>query len=328
MGEQYLIDNKNRLVIKRGKEKIIPRGEFQIDEKNRLLYLLKEPSNWRRKYNLPAKIVFTGKWKLNKNHDLVLDISKEDKPLRKRTLILKGQIISTNCDQLAFYVKSQQNGIERIRILKLKGRWLADKYNRLNFMIEKKGQPEALIFKNAWEINSNQKITYIYEKTYLKTKTKTQHTFTLEGFWQINKKNRLTYYLLKGSHSRIEFRIQLGTPSIRPQEGLIKYRVGIGVRKKKTKIISLYGKWQIGKNGNLEFLMEYEKGKIKKIQFGLEVKFTDKSKIQCLLTNTRKEPLGLTITFTRRFLEQASSFLKLKYSQKEKRIEGGLKIPF
>lgn len=329
MESEYLIDEKNRLVIKRKREKLIPRGEFQIDSKNQLIFWLNESSSWRRKFDLPKKIVFSGKWKIDQNHNLLLDITEEEKFFQKRPLVLKGEIISTNSDELAFMIKScQENEIERIQILKLNGKWFADEHNRLNFLVEKKYSPDILIFQNIWEINSQQKLIYSYERTELKTKTKTSHTFTLDGFWQINSQNRLTYILSKGTDSFFDFRVQLESPNLYPQDGVIKYRIGIGVKQKEFRIISLYGKWQLSKKGTLLFLMDYGEGKIQKIEFGLEKKISHKDKIEFLLTNTQKQPLGITFTLTRNFLKNATSFLKLKYSKEEKRIEGGLTIPF
>ncbi|MCX7661815.1 MAG: hypothetical protein N2Z79_03930, partial [Candidatus Omnitrophica bacterium] len=289
----FKVDKDNRMILIKRKRRIFARGEFALDRYNQLLFIFKEPPAWRKKYNLPREIIYTGRWCLDKEHNLVLDISQDKNFPQKEPLVLRGEIISTDRDELTFMLKTyEERKIYKVQILKFSGRWFSEQYNQINFLVKKKTLPDTLIFKNSWEINPQQKLTYTYEKTDLKTKTESFCSFTLEGFWQINSENRLTYILEKGINSCFDFSVQLESPNLYPREGVIKYRIGIGLKKKDTKIISLYGTWQISKEGKLLFLMDYGEGKIKKIEFGLIKRFSTRAQIEFMLTNKDKQPLG------------------------------------
>jgi hypothetical protein len=57
---------------------------------------------------------------------------------------------------------------------------------------------------------------------------------------------------------------------------------------------------------------------------------TDKDNLTFSLANSRKEPLGLTITFSHRFLKKldARAFLRLQARPGVSKVETGLSIPF
>lgn len=336
MKYKYYLNNKNQLVIKHREQKTaIPvRGSFSVDKNNQLIYWLNEPENWRRQYKLPPKISFIGNWRLNSNYDLELSLDEAKEEYKGGSLVLKGEIISTDRDALAFQIITQdKQGASHIQILKLNGRWKADEFNRINFLLKKKAAPDILIFAGNWEINRNQQITYNYEKTKLKTKTKTSHTLTFEGFWQISSANRIVYILTHSNVSRFDFRVQIESPNLYPQEGLIKYRLGMGLRKIKpsaTRLICLYGAWKFSRKAGLIFQMDYGNGELKNIEFGANLFLHKKDEVVLSLANKKHGSLDFTITFTRRFLKQhdAEVFLRLKDTQQEKGIQVGLRLPF
>lgn len=334
MKNRYTVDEFNRLVIKQRHKRLVTDGRFSVDSHNRLVYWLNEPASWQRQYDLLSKICFKGNWQLNKNYDLELNLIQTDEQYKSDCLVIKGEIISVDRDTLVFEIKSyDKQGLCQIQILKLAGFWQADKYNRLCFVVKKKTSPDILTLEGAWQINQNQQIIYIFNKTDLKTKTKTSDTLTFVGFWQINSANRLTYILERSSASRFDFRVQLESPNLYPQEGVIKYRLGIGLKQKRqfqTKTVSLYGIWKFNRNFGLSFIMDYGQGRVRSIEFDTDVYLTQKDKVSFSLTNKRKEPLGLCIIFSHNFLKRndARTFLRLKKFQKELGIDAGLRIPF
>lgn len=338
MKYKYSLNNKNQLFIKTQKHKApIPvRGAFSLDKENRLIYWLNEPVSWRRKYNLPSKVSFTGNWRLNPNYDLELNLDETGSQYRQERLIFKGEIISSDRDALIFEIISQDNhGLDQIRLLKFSGSWQADEFNRIIFLIKKKTAPDVITFEGAWRINKNQQITYIYEKTDLKRKTRLSHAMTFEGFWEITNRERLTYILSRSSGSYFDFRVQIESPNLHPGEGLIKYRIGIGLRKDKpsqTRLIYLYGTWKFSHKAGLVFQMDYGKSRFRDIEFGTNFYLHKKDEIIFLLANKKNEPLGLSISFTHRFLKEndAETFLRLKdiLHRKEAVIEAGVRIPF
>lgn len=331
---RYMIDNNNYLTIKQNRKNLIPDGKFSIDKNNRLVYWLNEPASWRRQYSLPHKINFIGNWQLTPNYDLELNLDETKDQYKGDRLVLKGEIISTDRDTLVFEIKSyDRGGLLHIQLIKLSGSWQADEYNRIIFLVKKKTLPDMLILQGQWQINKNQQITYNYEKTNLKTKTKTYDMLTFEGFWEINSADRLTYILSRSWKSRFDFRVQLESPNLYPAEGKIKYRIGIGLKKNRgaaDKIIALYGAWKFGRKAGISFQMDYGRSGIHAIEFGAAVNLTRKDEAVFNLTNKRNNPLGLSLVFSHRFLKRldAEAFLRIKKIGLESGFESGVSIPF
>ncbi len=330
----YRIDKNNRLIIKKRKEALRPDGSFSVDKKNRLIYRLNEPLAWRRKYNLPTKIVFYGNWRLNANHDLELELQQERIKSEQEPLVFKGRIISGESDKLALEIRSlDNNGLLKLRILELKGVWQADDLNQLTFAVSKRDNPDILTFRGGWQINRNQQITYTCQRADLKTKSRFSSTITFLGFWQMTAKNRLSYILSTGTGSRFDFKVQFETPTVYPQKGVVKYRLGIGLKEQKPdrqRIISLYGTWKIKRNIGLIFEIEYGRQEVYAMEFGAEVKFSEKNRVTFSLKNKKGEDLGVSVIFTRKFLQHldAELFLRLKHSRQEQGVDIGLRFPF
>lgn len=331
---RYMIDEKNRLIIKRNQKSLSPQGRFSVDKANRLTYWLNEPSHWRRTYNLPNKVAFEGNWQLNENYDLQFNLTQKKDQSKDDCLVFKGEIFSVDRDTLAFEINSRDEEVQsHIRTLKLTGSWQADQLNRIIFLVSKKGSPDTIALKGAWQINQNQQIAYTYEKTLLKRKTKVSHTLTFTGFWQIDSKNQLTYILEHSLKSRFDFRVQLESPNLYPKAGAIKYRIGIGLKQKgvqEAKIIYLYGDWKFNRKLGLTYEMDCGEGRIERIEFGANIYLSKEDEVTFSLTNKRNEPLGINITLTHKFLKQndAEAFLRLKKICRETGIEAGVRIPF
>lgn len=338
MKYKYSVNNKNQLLIKQpGKKAAVPaRGTFSVDKGNRLIYWLNEPAGWRRKYNLPSKVSFTGNWILNPNYDLELNLDETRSQHEGERLVLKGEIVSCDSDTLVFEITSQdKRGISQVRLLKLNGSWQADEFNRIIFMIKKKAVPDVITLEGAWQINKNQQVTYVYEKTDLKRKTRISRILTFEGFWEISDSDRLTYILSRSTGSYFDFRVQIESPNLYPGEGLIKYRIGIGLRKDKAsraRLICLYGSWKFSRKAGLVFRMDYGRGRFKEIEFGTNFYLNKENEIVVLLTNKKNEPLGFSISFTHKFLKKhdAETFLRFKKVpyKRETGVEAGVRIPF
>lgn len=335
MKYNYSIDDNNQLLIKPpGKKGFLPvKGRLGIDKNNRLMYWLNEPDSWRRIYGIPKRIVFEGSWRLNKNYDLELVLDKSKNQFQGDILSAKGEIISTDSDRLAFEVKTyDHNGLLHIQILQLSVIWLADDKNRICFVIKKRS-PDIFTLEGNWRINKNQQITYTYEKTRLKRKTKIARTITFEGLWQINDSNKLTYILRHSLDSRFDFRAQIESPNIYSQEGLIKYRLGSGIREAgrlRKKTVYIYGEWKFSRKLGLSFQVDYGNNGVSLIEFGADVALGKKDELSFVLKNKEGEPLGLNVIFKHKFLKtfDAEALLRLRVSSGRQEAEAGVRIPF
>jgi len=336
MKYKYLLNNDNQLLIRQPKKRksLVVNGRFSIDKDNRLIYWLNEPPEWRRQYNFPDEIVFSGNWQLNANYDLQLHLKESKGQFQEDIVTLKGEIISAEGDALVFELKARDKaGLSHLQILKLSGFWQADEFNRLIFKVEKKEEPDILVLEGAWGINQNQQITYTYQKAGLKRTDKSSYALTFFGFWRITDRDRLTYIISRSTGSKFDFRVQLESPNVYPKQGVIKYRLGAGIKELKidrSQIISLYGVWKFSRALGLTFEMEYLKGEIHSLEFGAEVNFKRNNEIVFQLKNQRDEDLGISLTFTHRFLKQldARAFLRLKAAKQGAGIDVGLRIPF
>ncbi len=308
------------------KKNILP-GQFKLAKDNNLIYLIEDLQGWRRKYNMPDKIEFEGRWRLNSNHDLVLNLDKK-KHFAKSQIVLKGDILDCRGNSLIFAIKSgYSDRVTKARLLRFKGKWQVDKTNRIIFEVYRRNIADILTFKGAWQLNKNQEIVYEYQK--LKTKNKRKLVF--KGFWNISSKNRLSYVLEGKGESRFDFRAFLGTPNVYPAGGKIKYRLGTGLRESaKGKTITLYGVWKFSRKFGLVFEMGCADKKVRKMQFGASVNIDDKNRVIFNLNDRQGKPLGMSVTFKRKHFNNRDFeyFLRLKREETKPRTEIGGTIRF
>lgn len=331
---EYSLDSNGCLIARTPDKRLLRlKGKLGIDKDNRLIYRLNEPAAWRRNYRIPGKIVFKGSWQLSRNRDLELVLSKGKNQREGEILTIKGAIISAQGNSLVFETRARdENGLLHVQILQLSVIWLADKDNHLSFVV-KKHIPDILTLEGNWRINRNQQLTYTYEKTELKRKTKVAEVLTFEGSWQFSKPDRLTYVLSQGSDSKFDLRAQIETPNIYAQDGAIKYRLGAGVRegrKIKEKIISIYGVWKLSRKLGLSFQINYGKERFSEAEFGADIALGRRNDVSFSLKNKEGKPLGINVIFRHKFLKSldAEAFLRLKVSAREREAGIGVRIPF
>ncbi|MCM8819227.1 MAG: hypothetical protein NC925_00320 [Candidatus Omnitrophica bacterium] len=324
---KYFVDDFNRLIIKRKNNIIIPKGSWLIKD-NKLVYNLDEKLRWRRKYDLSKKITFSGKWSLDKNHNLIFTLKENKRQFKNQKLLLKTELLDTKDDALVFLLCTKQTeDVEKISTFQLKGIWQQDKFNRLEFFVKRsKTAYDVLKFGGIWTVVNNTLI-YNYTKTYLNKREKLQKTLTFIGYWQINQKNRLNYILNLEKNSLFSFVVKLESPNISCQDNKIKYSVGIGAGrnfKEETFIIS--GNWRIDKKLGIYFEVEQKKDNVNKIVFCADAKFYD-NQVIFKLKNKKGEDLGISVTFTHNFIKKiANWFLEFAKENKEFKIIGGINI--
>jgi len=324
----YSVNELNQLAVKlplEPKPKAL-KGEFKVGKDNSLIYLINEPDKWQLRYGIPDRVEFEGKWQLNPDYNLILNL-KDDEGFNKESLVIKGNIFSSEGDSLLFKIKSKvSSSVTRISFLKLRGRWNADKFNRITFEIAKKEKPDTLTFKGVWEVNKKQEVVYKYRKL----KTKSEKTLVLKGYWDVLGGNKLGYVLEGKNKSRFDFKVSWGTKNIYPQKGKIKYRIGIGTgRLRKENIKALYGGWKFGKRTGLSFEMKYGK-RTRKLKFSTEVKSKNKSKVIVSLLGRKGSPLGINLAFEKENLPEKDFnwFLRMKGSGRDKYIGAGGELRF
>ncbi|HQJ15555.1 MAG TPA: hypothetical protein PLJ26_03635, partial [Candidatus Omnitrophota bacterium] len=328
----------NRLrIVRQGRSACID-GAWRISSGNSLEYWLNSPAQWKRTSGLPPKISFDGKWKLSEQDDLQLSVARASYMPEAISglsrITLNGRIISAEQDSLVFETRSiDDNGNLHAGLLRLTGSWGTDDSNRITFRVCRRAEPDTLTLSGSWFINDSQHITYTMEKRGLAGGDRSASSVEFAGYWNIDSSKRVAYILQGNGASRFDLKAQIETPNVYPQAGVIKYRLGAGIRGQGGRIprvICLYGQWKIGRKLGVSYEMEYEKGRIRSIEFGGRVDLSRKDRIELSLLNARGEAIGARLIFTRRFLKalDAELFLRLKQAGKERSIDAGVTIPF
>ncbi|MFC1621755.1 hypothetical protein ACFL2G_05595 [Candidatus Omnitrophota bacterium] len=244
----YEVDSHNRLVVKspQGKSNVkkfrkVIDGRFKTDGKNKLYYEVFKSS----KSDTPQKIKFSGKYSLDKKHNLVYTLDKWSNQCEGNRIRLKTKLMDAGKNELMFLVQSRDpsKGKRRIYTMKLSGAWQADRNNRLCFGIDKsKG---SLILSNAWQINKNNEIVYKYGRQ--------PEVVVLKGKWEIKDKYRLGYVLDKRLDSGFDFRTSIGQVVPRRKKIYARFNVAIELskRKKVTRKIIFTGKFKLNKTKDL-----------------------------------------------------------------------------
>ncbi|MCM8779011.1 MAG: hypothetical protein NC898_01880 [Candidatus Omnitrophica bacterium] len=324
----FSTDGFNRLVIKEKKKQYPVEGEFKIVE-NELSFFPSMQSRFTRELDLPKRMEFTGKWRLNKNHNLSLVLTETDYQYRGDILEIKGKIFAVEPEALIFQAHFKQTAEgERISLLRLGGRWQSDKFNRINFLVTRETEEDVLKFSSAWEVTKNHQIVYIYEKRDYFSGRKTWEFLEFKGYWEIPGKHRLRYVLDFKNGSLFQFRGFWEIPEKQGKRGEIRCRIGVGIKKSfRENIFSLSGEWKVKEKNKLFLNVDYGEEGFREIVFKIETKLDKHKNLVFLIRNRDNEPLGAEIRFARDFLkENKRFFLHLFGSGREKILTGGIDI--
>lgn len=322
---KYEVDPTNRLVLaKTGEESRVPKfrqvldGTFKIDKNNTLIYHVKSASP----RSIPRQIKLSGNWSLNPQHNLVLTLNNEREQYAGDALTLSSELIDAKSDKLEFSLTAKDaDGKTHFYILRLAGRWQADKYNRLSFLVTKSRNPsDEITLSGAWEVNKKNQLVYTYIGTVLKTKKKLYRAITFKGFWDISEKFRVSYVLNKELNSGFDFQVSLGKPAKRGLE----YEIGIGAMPAKKKF-SLLGSWKVNEKLGLLFEMPYAEGKVRSLLFGATCKLNKDYTLDMKLKNDLHQDLGINVKLGKIILkDQGEAFLQTLKEGKEIALVAGM----
>ena len=319
------IDPHNRLVYeKTGRKSDVPGfrtvvdGKFEIDKDNQLIYHVKKAQG----SDIPQQLKLKGKWALDDEHNLMLTLDKWGDQIAGNKLTIKSELIDAKDNMLAFSMttKDSENSTH-IYIVKLGGRWQADKYNRFTFNVQKEtGITDKITLTGAWEVNKQNEIIYTYEKSTARKKERISKTITLRGYWDITEKYRIKYVLNKEIESEFDFKVSVGKPAARGLE----YEIGVGATPSK-KTITLFGSWKVNKNSGVSFEMPCAEGKIRSVILGGWAKLDKNHTLEIRLQNKTGEDLGIDVKLSRNILNgQGEAFIRALKSQKEMSIVAGI----
>ena len=292
----YEVDPHNRLIIKKtggrsnvSKFRQVISGRFKTDDKNKLYYEVYKPLP----ADIPQKIKFSGKYYLDKKHDLIFTLDKWANQYAGNRLRLKTGIAHASSSEIVFLLSSKTSKKKRsIYLMTLHGAWQADKNNRLTFDVKKESDKnDNLTLFNAWKIGKNSEIAYSQGKNY--------DVVRLKGFWDIKKKHRLSYILNKKIGSAFDFKAKLGRIIPKKEKTYVKFDITIDISKKKRvrRNVAFSGTWKLSRDKKI--LLEISPGKRKTLALKLTKSILDKkgcAYIESFVKN-RERYLGAGIGF-------------------------------
>ncbi|MDP3704146.1 MAG: hypothetical protein Q8R78_07135, partial [Candidatus Omnitrophota bacterium] len=245
---------------------------------------------------------------------------------------LKAAILTAEVNALVVSVHQAQRGdaapAQRVALL---GRWSADAKNRLVFSVEKAdGVEDRLTFQGGWEVGPHHELLYRYRQRATSTKAADERTLIFAGAWDVTGADRLVYRLAGSSDSVFEFKASLQSPSLRARDGRIIYQAGIGLSGGRTRArrIALFGTWKLNKDKTVSFEIPYAQGRREAIRFGATYSFADQHEITLELRGRRRQPLGISVMFSRRLLEDASWFIRARKEGKDVEALAGVQVRF
>jgi hypothetical protein len=333
---RYAFDDGHRLIVhERARPHGPPRlvrildGTVTTDRHNRLLYRVDSSSGIAGTPG-PQTVQLDGAWALTPAHELALTLRESDQRER-HTVYLKGALVQAEANALVFALRrSAGQDLRAARRLTLSGRWQADARNRLTFLVGKAdGSEDRLTLQGGWEVGKRHELLYRYRQRSA-GRVREEHTLGFEGRWDITRADRLVYRLTGSDDSAFEFRASLQSPSLNARDGRLIYQVGIGVAggRTETRNVNLFGTWKLNRDLSVSFEVPYAHGRVQAIRFEGQARVGPRDRIAVALLNSERQPLGLSVTFTRELVPDAGLFLRLRKEAEERSLVGGVHVRF
>ena len=330
----YAFDDANRLVVaedsaaRRLRAIQIVEGAASIDRRNRLVYRVERwPSS--EASAPPRQFVLDGTWALTADHALQLTLHEGGRQ-RDRVFRLQGSLVEAGAHELVFALERRgPQGAPTSQRLTLGGRWQADAANRLTFLVEKAdGSEDRLTFQGAWSVTPRHEVLYLYRRS--EAVGRPIQTLRFSGVWDITRADRLVYRVDGSEDSSFEFRVSLQSPSLNAAAGRIVYQAGVGVAggARRPQRIVLFGAWKLRRDLSVAFEMPYADGRRRAIEFQAVYAPTAKDEVAVQLLNRRREPLGLSVRFTRKLSQDAQLFLRLSKQGRDAEAIAGVQVRF
>ena len=333
---RYTFDDANRLIVRERDDEtgvLLPpqvlEGRVAVQGGNRLVYEV-EPVPQSTDGAVPRAVRLDGTWKLTAAHELALALHADERRARQ-TVYLKAAIVQAAADSLTFALQRRANDDRAAQQVTLSGRWQADARNRLTFLVGKAdGAEDRLTFQGGWSVGPRHELLYRYRQQHAPDQSSGEHTLVFDGTWEIATSSRLVYRLSGSGDSAFEFKAALQSPSLLAREGRIAYQVGIGLAggRSRTQRVTLFGAWKLNRDLSVSFEVPYASGRVETMRFEGAYALSPRDHIRVALQSRLREPLGVTVVFTKEIVPDATLFLRVQGEAKERSVLGGVQVWF
>lgn len=326
---RYQFDEANRLTVRERLRPVrVVEGRVTTDPQNRLVYRVDDASR-DGESDSPHAFTLDGDWSLTGRHGLALTLHERGGG-RAQRLYVNGALTGATANTLIFTLARGTSGADDAlgRRVALSGRWQADPRNRLVFLAQKAdGSEDRITLQAGWELDEHHRLVYRYQhRAGGRAGTR---TVVFDGAWDIPGADRLVYRLAGSSGSAFEFRAGLRTRSLIASEGRLVYEVGVGFSSGlRRQRVSFFGTWKLNRDLSVTFEIPYAGGRVQGIRFEAAVALSRRDRLAVALSAGRGERLGLTVTFTRKLVPDASLFLRLQQDAEERSAIGGIQVRF
>ncbi|MBI3321446.1 MAG: hypothetical protein HYZ91_04170 [Candidatus Omnitrophica bacterium] len=334
---RYAFDETNQLVVRerdgrtgRLMSRRVLEGAVTVDRANRLIYHVRTDSG-SPDPSVPTTVVLDGTWTLSPDHELALRPHDESRP-DQQTLTLRGALVQAQADAAVFALQPREgDGARSVQQLRISGRWAADADNRLSFLVERAdGLEDRLTLQSGWEVGPDHALRYRYRRRATTRHLSGEHALTFEGAWDLTDAHRLRYRLSGSRNSSFDFSTSLESPDVLARDGRLVFRVDIGRSggNRQRRRIVLAGRWTLRRDASVSFEIPYADGRVQAIRFEAVMALSRRDRVSLALHDSRRRPLGLTVTFTHELMPDAKLFLRLRKDADETSALGGIQVRF
>ena len=300
-------------------KKFALKGYFKVRD-NSLFYY---PSVQERKI-FPHKLEVQGKWRLDKDNTLLFIVDESQSRRFGTTVTFSARVNKARSRSLEFsLLRRLTPSLRKIKRIKLKGFWKADKYAKLSFLVKRGKKSDQLIFTGDWYLDKTNRVIYSYKRRFVKKRI--INSFVLKGKWGL-KANVLNFTLERSDKPLFSYCISPARRILNLQRQKISFTLGGDylarkTKRKKTKVISLWGKWRVNKTtvefriengGTLKFKLNKQLGKGKAVDFQL--------------IDRKGKPLGFKVTVSKKLFKDGCFYLEGKYGR-EIMVKAGVFLP-
>ena len=328
---RFQFDEANRLTVQERLRPVrVVEGRVTTDPQNRLVYRV-DAAGRAGEPEAPHAFALAGDWSLTSEHGLALTLRERGGGGTQR-LYVNGALTGATANALIFTLARGTSGADDGggRRVALAGRWRADARNRLVFLVQKAdGSEDRLTLQGGWELDEHHALLYRYRRRSPAGRGGEEHAVVFEGAWDIPGADRLVYRLAGSSSSAFEFRASLRTRSLMAGADRLVYDVGVGLSSGlRRRRVSLFGTWKLNRDLSVTFEIPYAGGRVQAVRFEGAVALSRRDRLSLALAAARGERLGLTVTFTRKLVPDASLFLQLQHDAEERSAIGGIQVRF
>lgn len=239
-----------------------------------------------------------------------------------------AEVVAAETDALVVgFTQTQKNQNPVTRALKLRGRWQVDPANRLSFTASGGSvRPAKFLFSGTWKTGKRHELTYRLDRS-----GKPSSSLSFDGFWRWDAARGLSYTLAgdggrHGDQGALRLRGAFQTESVLAKRGELRYQFGAEVKKgPRSRTISLFGKWKLGRGWALDFELEGGRARSRTFSFGAAYSFGPDKRLRASLFDDHGRPLGVEVAFENDW-PGGSAFARLRRTAEESIAEAGYAI--